>query len=192
MSQSGLVMGTVFITTLIFTPVCGKYIQVLGAKKFLITGSFIVGLGNFMFGFLSKLEDKNTFFSLSILIRFIIAIGQAAAGPAAYTLAGKQVTEKHKGKAISAAEACFGIGTMVGPTLGGCLYDMGGFSLPFWVSGSVMIFMAFMGLVFFKDENNAEKIESDGTKVSWLDILKAPGVPVSTLAVGFAGVAWSW
>ena len=119
-SQSGLVMGTTFITTLIFTPVCGKYIQVLGAKKFLITGSFIVGLGNFMFGFLSKLEDKNTFFILSILIRFIIAIGQAAAGPAGYTLAGKQVTENNRGKAISAAEACFGIGTMVGPTLGGC------------------------------------------------------------------------
>ena len=117
--------------TLIFTPVCGKYIQVLGAKKFLITGSFIVGLGNFMFGFLSKLEDKNTFLSLSILTRFIIAIGQAAAGPAAYTLAGKQVTEKNRGKAISAAEACFGIGTIVRPTLGGCLYDVGCFSFFF-------------------------------------------------------------
>ena len=91
-----------------------------------MTGSFIVGLGNFMFGFLSKLEDKNTFLSLSILTRFIIAIGHAALGPAAYTLAGKQVTEKHRGKAISTAEACFGIGTMVlvRPTLGGCLYDV--------------------------------------------------------------------
>ena len=72
----------------------------------------------------------STFFSLSILIRCIITIGQAAAGHVAYT--GKQVTENHRGKASSATEACFGIGTMVGPTLEGCLSDVGGFSLPFW------------------------------------------------------------
>ena len=35
----------------------------------------------------------------------------------------------------------------MGPTLEGCLSDVGGFSLPFLVSGSVMIFMAFIGLV---------------------------------------------
>merc|ERR1719153_244444 len=124
--------------------------KIIGAKKFLIAGSFIVGMGNFFFGFLSQLEDKNTFLGLSIATRFIIAVGQAASNPAAYTLAGKQVGEENKGKAISIAESCFGIGTMVGPTVGGGLYEIGGFSLPFWVSGSIMLLMAFVTLIFFE------------------------------------------
>jgi hypothetical protein len=41
-----------------------------------------------------------------------------------------------QGKAISAAEAFFGMGTMFGPSLGGALYEYGGFSLPFWISGT--------------------------------------------------------
>jgi hypothetical protein len=40
-----------------------------------------------------------------------------------------------EGKAISAAEAFFGMGTMFGPSIGGALYEYGGFSLPFWISG---------------------------------------------------------
>ena len=36
---------------------------------------------------------------------------------------------------MSVAEACFGVGTMFGPSVGGFLYEVGGFSLPFWVSG---------------------------------------------------------
>ena len=38
--------------------------------------------------------------------------------------------------AISAAEAFFGMGTMFGPSLGGFLYEYGGFALPFWISGT--------------------------------------------------------
>ena len=53
-TQSGLVLGSVFITTIIFTPLVGKYIDILGARKTLIIGSFLVGLGNFLFGFLSQ------------------------------------------------------------------------------------------------------------------------------------------
>ena len=46
-----------------------------------------------------------------------------------------------QGKAISLAEACFGVGTMFGPSLGGFLYEAGGFSLPFWVSGSYVLLL---------------------------------------------------
>ena len=191
-TQSGVVMATVFLTSIIFTPLCGKYMRIFGAKKFLIAGSFIVGLGNFSFGFLSHLEDKNTFLGLSILIRFFIALGQAATNPAAYTLAGIQVGENHKGKAISIAEACFGIGTMVGPTVGGGLYDIGGFSLPFWVSGSIMVFMALVTLIFFKASKDCLTKKEEEYDISWLSLLKTPGVPISLFTVIFAGIAWSW
>ena len=191
-TQSGLVMATVFVTNIIVTPLCGKYIKVLGARSFFIVGFFIVGFGNFCFAFLIHLEDTNTFFGLSILLKFLTALGQAASTPAAYTLAAKQVLEKNRGKAMSALEACFGIGTIVGPTVGGGLYDIGGFSLPFWVSGSTIVFMALMTLLFFKDSKDFETNSDEDKTVKWLSILKLPGVIISFLSVLFAGIAWNW
>merc|ERR1712215_592897 len=86
-TQSGLVLGSVFITTIIFTPIFGKYIQIIGARNFLTLGSFTVGSGNFIFGFLDKVEDTNSFFVLSLVIRVIIAIGESAVVAVAYPLA---------------------------------------------------------------------------------------------------------
>ena len=44
-----------------------------------------------------------------------------------------QVERASQGKATAAAECFFGVGTMLGPTIGGALHDLGGFPLPFWV-----------------------------------------------------------
>ena len=191
-TQSGLGMGSVFITTIIFTPIFGKYIQILGARKFLIIGTFIIGLGNFTFGFLSKVADKNTFFALSIVIRVITAIGESAVGATAYPLAGKQVSKENQGKAIAAAEACFGVGTMFGPSLGGALYDFGGFPMPFWVSEGLMVFVSVISGIFLKDVSNPDDDLNDQRKVTWFEIVKAPGVLISAFALIFAGTAWSW
>ncbi len=42
-----------------------------------------------------------------------------------------------QGKAISLAESCFGAGTIFGPSLGGFLYEAGGFQTPFLVAGII-------------------------------------------------------
>ena len=191
-TQSGLVLGSVFITTIIFTPIFGKYIDVLGARKFLIFGCFVVGLGNISFGFLEQVQDTKTFFALSIVIRVITAIGESAVAPAAYPLAGKQVSKENYGKAIATAEACFGVGTMFGPSLGGALYDAGGFPLPFWISGGLAVAVSILSWVFLKDDSNGYDDLDNNKKVSWLEILKAPGVLISVFALAFSGSAWAW
>ena len=191
-TQSGLVLGSVFITTIIFTPIVGKYIDILGARKFLIIGCFIVGVGNVSFGFLADVNNTNTFFALSIVIRVITAIGEAAVAPASYPLASKQVSKENSGKAIAAAEACFGVGTMFGPSLGGILYDLGGFPLPFWISGGLAIVTSILSLLLLKDDSTQYDNLEDTKKVSWWEILKAPGVLISVFALAFSGSAWAW
>ena len=69
-----------------------QYIQILGSKKFIILGASIIGIGNASFGFLHQVKNENLFFGLSILGRVFIAIGEAAFNPAAFALAGKQVS----------------------------------------------------------------------------------------------------
>ena len=151
-TQTGMVMGSVFVTVIVSTPVCGKYIHIFGAGICLIIGSCIIGLGNFIFGFLSKVEDSNSFFALSVVIRIIIAVGDSSAAPAAFTLAAIQMSKEHRGKAIAGVETSFAIGTMFGPTIGGCLFDSGGFPLPFYVTGGLMMLLSVMTSLFFRNK----------------------------------------
>ena len=55
-TKSGLVFGSVFVTTVLCTPVIGRYIEVLGARKFLLLGSAICALGNVAFGTLCLVQ----------------------------------------------------------------------------------------------------------------------------------------
>ena len=83
---------------------------------------------------------------------------------------------------------------MFGPTIGGFLFDIGGFALPFWASGGFSLLLAVASIFLLKDYEEAED-ETDRGKardVSWREILTAPGVPISSLAIICAGLAWQW
>ena len=55
---SGVVIGSVFISTVIFTPIAGKYVMVLGTRNTLVYGFVNVALGNISFGFLDHIQNK--------------------------------------------------------------------------------------------------------------------------------------
>merc|ERR1712179_876552 len=192
-TQSGVVMSSVFVTTIICTPLFGKYIDLLGARLFLIVGSFVVAIGNIVFGFIDRIEDKNVFFALAIVIRIFTAIGESALVPSSYPLAGRQVTKENQGKAIALIESCFGIRTMFGPSIGGLLFDYGGFPLPFFVTGGITLGVAAVMLVLLKDNPTEETAVSHGSnQVTWMQILKADGVFMSFFVLTFAGSSWAW
>merc|ERR1711892_530308 len=60
---SGVVVGSVFISTVIFTPIAGKYVMALGTRNTLVYGFVNVALGNISFGFLDHIQNKNVFFA---------------------------------------------------------------------------------------------------------------------------------
>ena len=153
----------------------------------------MIGAGNVSFGFLDKIEDKTLFFGLSILVRVFIAVGEAGLNPAAFALAGKQVSTENQGKATSLAESFFGVGSMFGPTIGGYLFDKGGFSLPFWASGVFSLVLSVSCIFLMRNVEEAFQETAEDTKdVTWREILTSPGVGVSVSAMICAGTAWQW
>ena len=153
----------------------------------------MIGVGNASFGFLDQVEEKNLFFGLSILIRVFIAIGEAGLNPAAFALAGKQVAAENQGKATSLAESFFGVGSMFGPTIGGYLFDKGGFPLPFWASGGFSLLLSLSCFFLMRNVEEAfEETAEDRKDVTWREIVTAPGVGVSLSAMVCAGTAWQW
>ena len=81
------VYGSVFVTTILFSPFFGKYINTIGSRSLFIYGTFLAGSTSVLFGFLQWVNDPEAFLGLSLAIRFFSAIGEAAFFCAVYPLA---------------------------------------------------------------------------------------------------------
>ena len=151
----------------------------------------ICGLGNLLSGWLSLVEGSQAFFLLSLLLRVVAAVGESAVPPAALTLASFQVDKVHEGKAIAVCETCLGVGTMFGSSIGGLLYGLGGFPLPFWVCGGVQLALLLPCGLLLRDLAPSYTSLEDGAraKVTWLQLLRAPGVVVTCWALLLASTS---
>lgn len=86
--------GSVFITTIVTSPIFGKYIESIGSRQLFIYGTFLAGVTNVIFGFLQWVDDPLPFLILSLLIRMVSAVGESAFFCAVYPLAA-QVNKAH-------------------------------------------------------------------------------------------------
>ena len=72
------------------------------------------------------------------MIRCIEAIGNSGFLTASFSIIAKEFPD-NVATVFAALETFFGLGLIVGPTVGGCLYEMGGFLLPFSCLGTCLI-----------------------------------------------------
>jgi predicted MFS family arabinose efflux permease len=86
-------------------------------------------------------------------------------------------------------ETFFGLGLIVGPTVGGGLYQLGGYTLPFAVTGGMIFSVALLILIFMPKNVQSSDVENSQNKsgsmagYGILTILKIPGVLLATLAI---------
>ncbi len=79
-------------------------------------------------------------------------------------------------------ETFFGLGLIVGPTVGGALYQLGGFYLPFMALGCGILFAAVVTYFFLPvNLNEAEAGEAGKDRV--LHLLRVPTICVSVLSI---------
>jgi len=190
-SESGIVLGSAYLGTFVFTPFSGALIGKYGIKRIFLAGVFIVAAGNLMFGFLTYVENRILYFTLSFLIRLITAVGEAVICPVAYPLGSNQVAEENKGKAISVVESFFGIGTVFGPALGGWLFNVGGFRFPFWSFAAAGIVIWIVALLFLKNKTS-ENSDSGVREVGWREVTRCSGIGVYIIGTALGGSCLAW
>jgi len=62
-------------------------------------------------------------------------------------------------------ETFFGLGLIVGPTVGGALYEVGGYTTPFAVMGSCLLLSAIMTLFVLPDHPEAQVESKEAGKM---------------------------
>ncbi|KAH9489975.1 hypothetical protein Btru_035420 [Bulinus truncatus] len=119
----------------------------LGPRFLFISGLLIAGVCAVLFGTLDRCPPGTPFIVISFACRCVEALGFSAFLTAGFAIISSEFP-KNVGTVFALLETADGIGLMVGPAIGGALYELGGFGLPFYVigvltvaNGIVMIFL---------------------------------------------------
>jgi len=81
--------------------------------------------------------------------------------------------------AMAFVETSFGAGSILGPTLGAALYEVGGFRLPFLVTGALLMLFCCVSFYFIKE---IEDVNAEGGP-KLLDVLRIPSVFIMSYTV---------
>ncbi|XP_062864016.1 MFS-type transporter SLC18B1-like [Trichomycterus rosablanca] len=133
----GLIFGCYALCTLVGSLILGKYIVQIGAKCMINAGLFISGVCTVIFGFLDRAPEGTVFIVLCLLIRCVNAVGFAAAVTSSFAVSAK-VFPHNIATILGFMEVFTGIGLILGPPLGGWMYESFGYEIPFIALGSLL------------------------------------------------------
>ncbi|GLG92742.1 MFS-type transporter SLC18B1, partial [Gryllus bimaculatus] len=145
-SEYGLVFGIFELVVFIVSPLYGQHLNRIGPKFMFNVGTFTVGTCAILFGLLDKVNGHVPFIVLSFIIRIIEAMGNAAFLTASFAIIAKEFPD-NVATTFASLETFFGLGLIVGPTVGGALYEVGGYTTPFAVLGSMLFLAAILTII---------------------------------------------
>jgi MFS family permease len=144
-TEYGLVFGVFELVVFIVSPMYGQFLNRIGPKVLFNGGIFTTGTAAILFGLLDRVPGHKTFIGLAFAIRIVEALGNAAFLTASFAIIAKEFPN-NVATTFASLETCFGLGLIVGPMVGGALYAVDGYYLPFVVLGSALFTTAILTL----------------------------------------------
>lgn len=136
----------------------GKIINVAGYKKIFLAGFVIFVLGSFACGLFPSLFNS---FPLLLVARVLQAIGGAVMAVISPALISRYIPEERQAKGIAAVMMMTGLGSALGPTLGGLLTEFIGWNWIFYINVPIGIIGIIIGLVSLP-KDSSEKVSMKG------------------------------
>ena len=127
-----------------------KYFTRLSPKFTCFVALFIESLCYILFGLLIWLPNGWPFICLSFLLRIIGGITSSFFSIASFCIAVQEFPQRPV-QAISFILTNFGLGLVSGPTLGGLLYQFGGYITPFIGLGGLLMIGSLLVIVLYPE-----------------------------------------
>lgn len=135
------------------------------------------------------IADRDAFIVVCFVLRVTSAIGGAAVETSGLSIL-LDTFPDNVGMVSGMIETCAGAGFSFGPVVGGLLYTVGGFKLPFFVTGGTMI--AVIPILALALGKGHEMKTGDKEPISMLEVLKIPAVLMLSSCFVVCGVAFSY
>jgi len=187
-TEYSFVFSVFELTVFLVSPIYGAYLDKIGVNFLNNAGLFTVSISCILFGFLNRMPGTTLFLTFSFLIRIIEAMGNAAFITTAFSIVAQEFPN-NVASAFAILETFFGFGLIAGPTVGGALYELGGFTLPFVVLGSVLSMASVTVWCFLpKELSNSRPV----AKNSVFDILKQPRILLASATTAAGAISISF
>ncbi|XP_024614902.1 MFS-type transporter SLC18B1 isoform X6 [Neophocaena asiaeorientalis asiaeorientalis] len=179
----GMIFGCYALFNLLASLVFGKYLVHIGAKFMFVAGMFVSGGVTVLFGVLDQVPEGPVFIAMCFLVRIIDAISFAAAITASSSILAKAFPN-NVATVMGSLETFSGLGLVLGPPLGGFLYQSFGYEVPFILLGCIVLLMVPLNMCILPN------YESDPGKHSFWKLIILPKVAfisfvITSLSSGF-------
>ncbi|KAL7632075.1 UNVERIFIED_CONTAM: hypothetical protein RMT77_017616 [Armadillidium vulgare] len=167
--QYSSVFSAFYFVSIIMGPITVKLMVLVDPYVIVKTGIFILGSANILFGFISSMFDIEVFITFSLLIRIVESCGYTTFMVAAFSIIAEEFFDDIA-TVMACFESCLGIGLIIGPGIGGVLYEYGGFTIPFLVTGLMILFIGVLTL--FIKSSKRDSYFTINYKDAWSLIMK--------------------
>ncbi|KPL06011.1 MFS transporter, partial [bacterium SM23_57] len=139
-TELGLLAACYAVMRLIFGPIWGRLSDRVGRKPILMIGILGYSVTMFWFGLATRLW-------MLFVARSLSGILSSATSPTTMAYISDSTSEEERGRGMGILGAAVGLGTILGPGLGGLLGNES-LSLPFFIAGGLsLLTLALIGLI---------------------------------------------
>ncbi|XP_025976784.1 MFS-type transporter SLC18B1 isoform X4 [Dromaius novaehollandiae] len=172
----GMIFGCFALFNFLASLILGNYLTQIGAKFMFVAGMFVSGCVTILFGMLDKVPSGTVFISLCFLVRAMDAISFAAAMTASFSSLAKAFPN-NIATVMGSLEIFTGLGLVLGPPLGGFLYQSFGYEIPFITLGSLVLVLVPVNMCLLP------KYDSIPSKDSFWKLILLPKVLLLCLTI---------
>ncbi|NXS52553.1 S18B1 protein, partial [Brachypteracias leptosomus] len=172
----GLIFGCFALVNFLTSLILGNYITHIGTKFMFVAGMFVSGCVTILFGMLDKVPSGPMFIGLCFLVRAMDAVSFAAAMTASFSILAKAFPN-NIATVLGSLEIFTGLGLVLGPPLGGFLYQSFGYEVPFITLGCIVLVLVPVNMYILP------KYDSIPSKDSFWKLILLPKVLLLCLTI---------
>ncbi|OQR77277.1 MFS-type transporter SLC18B1-like [Tropilaelaps mercedesae] len=162
--QIGVVFSAYAVLGFFSSPIVGYLLSTgVSSKVILVTGIFIGGGFFAVMGLLHRVLPGTPFFIANLACRLVQTFGASTCSTCFYSIVAAELPN-YRNIAIATLEMTFGLGMMLGPALGGVLYELGGYPLPCYVFGGLACVVGVVAVVCLP---RTELPDTPIAKINW-------------------------
>ncbi|MDM5227154.1 multidrug efflux MFS transporter NorA [Cytobacillus sp. NJ13] len=150
----GYLTAAFALAQLIVSPFAGRAADKWGRKIMIVTGLFIFGLSEFLFGIGKEIE-------LLFVSRILGGISAAFIMPAVTAFIADITTTDTRPKALGYMSAAISTGFIIGPGIGGFLAEFGT-RVPFFFAGAMGALAAVLSMILLSEPERSEEENQEG------------------------------